>query len=163
MSDVPERDEPQLYAPAGLPLTSKTMRDRAAEAASPAMEKAKEMVDGVTERAQALQGDAKDRLASAQDRTTDMANKRKLRLPARPRTSGAGRQRRPAQSATHSGAGWMPSRTRQARLAGEYAGRRRRVGDVAVDGAAAAHFRLLLNRASALIPIDPSRLFAWLV
>ena len=45
---------PLLMIGAGLALTSKTVRDRAAEAAAPAMDKAREMMDETAGRAQAL-------------------------------------------------------------------------------------------------------------
>jgi hypothetical protein len=65
---------PLLMIGAGLALTSKTVRDRAAQTAAPAMEKAGEMLDGAAERAQALQGDIKDRFASAQSQATGMVS-----------------------------------------------------------------------------------------
>jgi hypothetical protein len=55
---------------AGLALTSKTVRDRAAEAAAPAMDKAKEMLDEAAGRAQALRGDVQDAVSSAQSQAT---------------------------------------------------------------------------------------------
>jgi hypothetical protein len=65
---------PLLMMGAGLALTSKTVRDRAAEAAAPAMQKAGEMLDQASERAQALGADVQDRIASAQSQTTGMAS-----------------------------------------------------------------------------------------
>ena len=65
---------PLLMIGAGLALTSKTVRDRAAEAAAPAMDKAREMLDRAAERAQALRDDVKDGLSSAQSQTAGMAN-----------------------------------------------------------------------------------------
>ncbi|TKV77724.1 DUF3618 domain-containing protein [Bradyrhizobium elkanii] len=65
---------PLLMIGAGLALTSKTVRDRASEAAAPVMEKAGEMLDEASERAQTLRGDAEGRLASAQSRPTGMAS-----------------------------------------------------------------------------------------
>jgi hypothetical protein len=59
---------------AGLALSSKTVRNRAAEAAGPAMERAGEMLDGAAERAQALRSEVKDRLASAQSQATGIAS-----------------------------------------------------------------------------------------
>jgi gas vesicle protein len=64
---------PLLMIGAGLALTSKTARDRATDAAAPAMEKAGEVLDGARERAQALRGDIKDRLSSAQSQATSTA------------------------------------------------------------------------------------------
>jgi hypothetical protein len=57
---------PLLMIGAGLALTSKSVRDRAMDAAGPAMEKAGEIMDEGTERARALRGDVKDGLSSAQ-------------------------------------------------------------------------------------------------
>jgi len=65
---------PLLMMGAGLALASKTVRDRAAEAAAPAMQKAGEMLDQASERAQALGADVQDRIASAQSQTTGMAS-----------------------------------------------------------------------------------------
>ncbi|MCC8955150.1 DUF3618 domain-containing protein [Bradyrhizobium sp. Pear77] len=65
---------PLLMIGAGLALTSKTVRDRAAEAASPVIEKAGGMLDQAIERAQALRGNVKDGLASAQSRASGMAD-----------------------------------------------------------------------------------------
>jgi ElaB/YqjD/DUF883 family membrane-anchored ribosome-binding protein len=65
---------PLLMIGAGLALTSKTVRDRAAEVAAPVMGTAREMLDEVAERAQALRSDAKDGLASARSQATGMAN-----------------------------------------------------------------------------------------
>src|SRR5258705_10001094 len=58
---------PLLMIGAGLVLTSKTMRDGAAEAAAPAMEKAGEMLGEAADRAHALRGDVKDKPTSAQN------------------------------------------------------------------------------------------------
>jgi hypothetical protein len=65
---------PLLMMGAGLALTSKTVRDRAAEAAAPAMDRAREMLDDAAERAQAFRGDVKDGLSSAQSQAASMAN-----------------------------------------------------------------------------------------
>ena len=65
---------PLLMIGAGLALTSKTVRSRAAEAAAPAMDKARKMLDDAAARAQALRGDVKDGLSSAQRQATGMAN-----------------------------------------------------------------------------------------
>ena len=58
---------------AGLALTSKTVRDRAAEATAPVIGSVGEMLDDVAERAQGLGSDAKDRLASARSQANVMA------------------------------------------------------------------------------------------
>jgi F0F1-type ATP synthase membrane subunit b/b' len=65
---------PLLMMVAGLALTSKTVRDRAAEAAAPAMDKTRAMLNAAAERAQALGGDVKDGLSSAQRQAASMAN-----------------------------------------------------------------------------------------
>ena len=65
---------PLLMIGAGLALTSKTVRDRAAQAAVPAMDTAREMLDDAAERAQALQADVKVGLTSAQRQAASMAN-----------------------------------------------------------------------------------------
>jgi len=64
---------PLLMIGAGLALSSKTVRDRAAEGVAPAMDKAREMLDGAAERAQALGGDVKNAVSSAQGRVTGIA------------------------------------------------------------------------------------------
>ena len=65
---------PLLMIGAGLALTSKTVRDRAAEAAAPAMDKTRDMLDAAAAHAQALGGDMKDGLSSAQSQAASMAN-----------------------------------------------------------------------------------------
>jgi gas vesicle protein len=65
---------PLLMIGAGLALTSKAVRDRATEAAAPAMDKAREMLDDAAQRAQALRGDVKDAVSSARSQTTGLAN-----------------------------------------------------------------------------------------
>jgi hypothetical protein len=64
---------PLLMIGAGLALTSKTVRDRAVDAAGPVMDKAGHMLGEVTERTRAMQGDAKETLSSAQSRAAGMA------------------------------------------------------------------------------------------
>ncbi|QOG22990.1 MULTISPECIES: DUF3618 domain-containing protein [Bradyrhizobium] len=64
---------PLLMIGAGLALTSKTVRDRAADAADPIMDKAGRMLKEATKGARAMQGDAKETLSSAQSRTAGMA------------------------------------------------------------------------------------------
>jgi len=61
---------PLLMIGAGLALTSKTVRDRTADAAAPAMEKARGILDDAAESVQTLRGDVKDAVSSAQDRAT---------------------------------------------------------------------------------------------
>src|SRR6516164_10760151 len=56
---------PLLMIGAGLALTSKTVRDRAAEAAAPAMDKAREVLNEAAGRAQGLRGDVQDAVSSA--------------------------------------------------------------------------------------------------
>lgn len=65
---------PLLMITAGLALTSKTVRGRAAEAAGPTMDKAGEMLDQAGERAQAFVGNVKETASSAQSQATDLAN-----------------------------------------------------------------------------------------
>src|ERR1700750_3018743 len=57
---------PLLMIGAGLALTSKTVRDRAAQATAPAMDRAKDMLDDAAKRAQALPAAMKTGLSSAQ-------------------------------------------------------------------------------------------------
>ncbi|MDA9415524.1 MULTISPECIES: DUF3618 domain-containing protein [Bradyrhizobium] len=64
---------PLLMIGAGLALTSKTVRDRAADVTGPVMDKAEHMLGDVTEGARAVQGDAKETLSSAQSRAAGMA------------------------------------------------------------------------------------------
>ncbi|MBB4366168.1 ElaB/YqjD/DUF883 family membrane-anchored ribosome-binding protein [Bradyrhizobium sp. CIR48] len=64
---------PLLMIGAGLALTSKTVRDRAADVTGPVMDKAEHMLGNVTEGARAIQGDARDTLSSAQSRAAGMA------------------------------------------------------------------------------------------
>ena len=65
---------PLLMMGAGLVLSSKTVRSRAAGAAAPAMDKAGEILDQATERTQALRGNLEDTISSAQSRVTDLAS-----------------------------------------------------------------------------------------
>jgi hypothetical protein len=65
---------PLLMIGAGLALTSKTVRDRAAEAAAPAMDKASEMMNDAAERAQSFRSDVMDAVSSARSQATGMAN-----------------------------------------------------------------------------------------
>ena len=65
---------PLLMIGAGLALTSKAVRDRAAEAAAPAMDKASEMMDDAAERVRSLGGEVKDAVSSARSQVTGMAN-----------------------------------------------------------------------------------------
>jgi hypothetical protein len=60
---------PLLMIGAGLALSSKTVRDRAAEAAAPGIEKAREVIDEASERAQSL-GDGMRKAMSHADRQT---------------------------------------------------------------------------------------------
>ncbi|MFK4507035.1 DUF3618 domain-containing protein [Bradyrhizobium daqingense] len=64
---------PLLMIGAGLALTSKTVRDRAADATGPAMDQAGRMLEGVTESARGMQGDAAETLSSAQGRAAGIA------------------------------------------------------------------------------------------
>ena len=64
---------PLLMIGAGFALTSKTMRDRAADASGPVMDKASRMLGEMTDSARALQGDAKETLSSAQSRAAGIA------------------------------------------------------------------------------------------
>ena len=106
---------PLLMIGAGLALTSKTVRDHAAEATAPAMDRAKDMLDDAAERAQALRDDMKDGFRRLKARPPGWLMMCKIRLPVSLTTSGAGRRRPPARSAINSGAAWMPPRTRQPR------------------------------------------------
>ena len=65
---------PLLMIGAGLALSSKTVRDRATEAAGPAMDKAKEMMADAADGAQSLRGDVRDAVSSARSRATGMAS-----------------------------------------------------------------------------------------
>jgi gas vesicle protein len=64
---------PLLMIGAGLALTSKTVTDRAAVAAAPAMGKGRELLDTAAERAEAFGSGAKDAMSSAQSQAADMA------------------------------------------------------------------------------------------
>ena len=64
---------PLLMMGAGLALTSKTVRDRAAEAAGPTMAKAREMIDDASERAQSLGVGVGEAISSVQDQVTGLA------------------------------------------------------------------------------------------
>jgi hypothetical protein len=66
---------PLLMIGAGLALSSKTVRERAAEAAAPAADKARELMGDAMERAQSLQGDAQEAVSSAWNQATGVANK----------------------------------------------------------------------------------------
>jgi hypothetical protein len=65
---------PLLMIGAGLALTSKTVRDRAAEAAEPALEKVREVFDETTERAQSLGDDMRKAMSRAERQAAGMAD-----------------------------------------------------------------------------------------
>jgi hypothetical protein len=64
---------PLLMIGAGLALSSKTVRDRAAEAAAPGIEKAKEVIDEATERAQSLGDGMRSAMSHAERQAAGMA------------------------------------------------------------------------------------------
>ena len=70
---------PLLMIGAGLALTSKTVRARAADAATPAIEKAKEMTGELAERVQSFGEDAVDAASQTGRRATDMAGETQAR------------------------------------------------------------------------------------
>lgn len=65
---------PLLMIGAGLALSSKTVRDRAAEAAEPAIEKVREVFDETTERAQSLGDDMRRAMSRAERQAAGMAD-----------------------------------------------------------------------------------------
>jgi hypothetical protein len=65
---------PLLMIGAGLALSSKTVRDRAAEAAEPAIEKVREVMDETAERAQALSDGMKKAVSHAEHQAAGMAD-----------------------------------------------------------------------------------------
>src|SRR5258705_8055488 len=65
---------PLLMIGAGLALTSKTLRDQAAEAAAPAVDKASEMMNDAAERAQSFRSDIMDAVSSGPNQAAGMAN-----------------------------------------------------------------------------------------
>jgi hypothetical protein len=65
---------PLLMIGAGLALTSKTVRDRASEAAAPAMDEAREMMADAAQRAQSLRSDVEDAVSSTREQATGMAS-----------------------------------------------------------------------------------------
>jgi vacuolar-type H+-ATPase subunit H len=65
---------PLLMIGAGLALSSKTVRDRAAEAASPGIEKAREVIDEATERAQSLGDGMRKAMSHAERQAAGMAD-----------------------------------------------------------------------------------------
>jgi hypothetical protein len=65
---------PLLMIGAGLALNSKNVRDRAAAAAAPAIDKATEVTGSAMGRAQSLQGDMREAVHSARSRAAGMAN-----------------------------------------------------------------------------------------
>jgi hypothetical protein len=64
---------PLLMIGAGLALSSKTVRDRAAEAAAPGIEKAREVIDEASERAQALGEGMRKAMSDAERQAAGMA------------------------------------------------------------------------------------------
>jgi hypothetical protein len=64
---------PLLMIGAGLALSSKTVRDRAAEAAAPGVEKAREVIDDATERARSLGDGMRQAMSQAERQAADMA------------------------------------------------------------------------------------------
>ena len=65
---------PFLMIGAGLALTSKTVRDRAAEISAPAMDRAGQMLQEASAGAEAMRGDVQERLSSTQNRAAAMAS-----------------------------------------------------------------------------------------
>ncbi|MBR1277231.1 DUF3618 domain-containing protein [Bradyrhizobium sp. AUGA SZCCT0283] len=65
---------PLLMIGAGLALSSKTVRDRAAEAAAPGIEKAREVIDEATERAQSLGDGMRKAMSHAERQAAGMAS-----------------------------------------------------------------------------------------
>jgi hypothetical protein len=65
---------PLLMIGAGLALSSKNVRERAAAAAAPAAEKAQEITGDAMQRAQSLQGDIREAVYSARSKAAGMAN-----------------------------------------------------------------------------------------
>jgi hypothetical protein len=65
---------PLLMIGAGLALSSKNVRERAAAAAAPAAEKAQEITGDAMQRAQSLQGDIREAVYSARSKAAEMAN-----------------------------------------------------------------------------------------
>jgi len=65
---------PLLMIGAGLALTSKSVRGRAAEAAAPVMNRGREMLNQAAERAQELGANVKDTVTTTQSQATDLAN-----------------------------------------------------------------------------------------
>jgi len=63
---------PLLLIGAGLALSSKTVRDSAAQAAAPAVDKARDMMDDATARAQALRSDVSDAASSTRSQAMGM-------------------------------------------------------------------------------------------
>jgi hypothetical protein len=63
---------PLLMIGAGLALSSKTVRDRAAEAAAPGMEKAREFIDEAAERAQSLGDGMRKAMSHAERQAADI-------------------------------------------------------------------------------------------
>ena len=66
---------PWLMIGAGLALSSKTVRERALEAAAPAADKASEMMGDAMEGAKSLQGDVREAASSARSQAASLANK----------------------------------------------------------------------------------------
>ena len=64
---------PLLLIGAGLALSSKTVRDRAAEAAAPGIEKAKEVFDEATERAQSMSDGMRKAMSHAERQAAGLA------------------------------------------------------------------------------------------
>src|SRR4029450_3134699 len=64
---------PLLMIGAGLALSSKTVRDRAAEAAAPGIEAAREVIDEASERAQSLGDDMRKAMSHAERQAAGMA------------------------------------------------------------------------------------------
>jgi hypothetical protein len=65
---------PLLMIGAGLALSSKTVRDRAAEAAAPGIDKAREVIDEATERAQSLGDGMRKAMSRAERQAAGMAD-----------------------------------------------------------------------------------------
>ncbi|UQR67842.1 DUF3618 domain-containing protein [Bradyrhizobium sp. C-145] len=109
---------PLLMIGAGLALTSKTVRDRAADATGPVIDKAGGMLEEVREGALAMQGDAKETLSSAQSRAAGIAGDAQdkaadLRGSAARTASVASEKLKSGMDATKDAAASVPDQARQ--------------------------------------------------
>lgn len=106
---------PLLMIGAGVALTSKAVRDRAANAAAPALGKAGEILDETSERAEAFKSGLQDGIASVQSHAAGIGNDvaENIRSQAAQATHAAGDRIRAGVESAKNAAATAPAKARQ--------------------------------------------------